>query len=489
MIISCSCGAKLKISDEKLSSVPVKVKCPRCGTLHAARRSESASEGLPAGRAGQGAAKPAAPAMPWFAAAAPADSGRPLVLIAHDSQAVAEMIAGVVTPAGMSTDHAPNGLEALKKAGSLKPQAMIIDVGLTGIYGFELCERLKGDPETSSIKIILLSSVYGLTSYKRAPETLYGADDYIEKHHIPDGLVPKLRTLLTGTKTAAARPAEQLADRGPAPQETPPATPSAPRARLVSRKGILQEAIPHPAQEPEQDLRGMLGPGEDFPLLEREPAQRDILSGTGTRNIPAPRPAAARTSPEPERDRSAPRTLPDASSFAEEVLAPPEERETASPSGTTELLPEEAPPEPEPDRSPAPAAARASAPAPSDDGAEAGRQETAAASDTAIEHAASLFRRDEFPAPQEELAAAPVDPAAIEKARRFARLIVSDIALYNQEAVAEGISKGTFYELLQEDITEGRAVYDKRVPDAIRTTGDYLQEAFDNFIASKKKRR
>ena len=46
-----------------------------------------------------------------------------------------------------------------------------------------------------------------------------------------------------------------------------------------------------------------------------------------------------------------------------------------------------------------------------------------------------------------------------------------------------------FYEILQDDITEGRAVYENRVPEAIRTTGDYLQEAFDNFIAAKKKLR
>jgi len=89
------------------------------------------------------------------------------------------MIQGVVKDAGLIVEHATDGLDALKKATALKPRVMIVDVGLTGIYGFELCERLKGDPETRSIKIILLSSVYGLTAYKRSPVTLYGADDYL----------------------------------------------------------------------------------------------------------------------------------------------------------------------------------------------------------------------------------------------------------------------------------------------------------------------
>ena len=72
---------------------------------------------------------------------------------------------------------------------------------------------------------------------------------------------------------------------------------------------------------------------------------------------------------------------------------------------------------------------------------------------------------------------------------RLARAIVSDIALYNQETVTEGITKGTFFELLKDDIAEGRALYEKRVPEAIRATEDFYQEAFDNFIAAKKKQR
>jgi len=101
----------------------------------------------------------------------------------------------------------------------------------------------------------------------------------------------------------------------------------------------------------------------------------------------------------------------------------------------------------------------------------------------------SFFEHEEYDAPARTMAKSAADPEQIEKARRFARLIVSDIALYNQDIVAEGLRKGTFFELLQDDITEGRSLYDKRVPEAIRTTKDYYQEAFDDFIAAKKKQR
>jgi hypothetical protein len=109
--------------------------------------------------------------------------------------------------------------------------------------------------------------------------------------------------------------------------------------------------------------------------------------------------------------------------------------------------------------------------------------------DESVKLDASFFEQDEYEAPAKVPAKVAVDAAEVEKAQRFARIVVSDIVLYNQEAVAEGIAKGTFYDLLKEDITEGRALYDKRVPEAIRASRDYFQEAFDNFIETKKKQR
>ena len=96
---------------------------------------------------------------------------------------------------------------------------------------------------------------------------------------------------------------------------------------------------------------------------------------------------------------------------------------------------------------------------------------------------ASIFQKEECDIPKVEAA----DPAAVEKARRFARIIVSDIALYNQEAVIEGLKNGTFFELLKGDIEEGRDIYNNRVPELIRGQKDYYQEAFDNFIRAAKK--
>jgi predicted Zn finger-like uncharacterized protein len=436
MIVTCTCGAKLKVSDDKLTAAGVRIRCPKCGTAHLARKSApAASEPI------------AEPAMPWFAPASsvasplqasaetvpvsapkasmprtvPAPSSS-LVLVAHDSKLVAEMVQGVVKEAGLTVVHATDGLDALKKASALKPKVMIVDVGLTGIYGFELCERLKGDPDTRNIKIILLSSVYGLTAYKRNPVTLYGADDFIEKHHIPDRLLPKLKQLLSGQPEAA------------------PASPPDPAA-----------AIDDASITPEQSAR---------------PTSARIAK-------PSPQAPEARfIAPEvPDVLPKVPVTLDTARKRASSQSSP---APGASPPKAEEPRVQQASPPPA-------VAAKTEPPKP--------EIRRPAMQDDSLKLDAFFFEQDEHELPVKELQKAVVDPEEVERARRFARLIVSDIALYNQEAVAEGIAKGTFYDLLNEDITEGRALYEKRVPETVRQSKDYFQEAFDNFIAAKKKQR
>jgi len=354
MIVPCECGAKLKIDDAKIGAQGIKVRCPRCGNILPVQKQTAAPVPVEA---------PKAPAAPPTGA---------LVLVAHDSEVVRDTICSILTDAGYTCDNAADGVEALKKCTENGPQAMVLDVGLPGIYGFELCERLKGSPETRGIKIILLSSVYDMRRYKRTPVSLYGADDYIEKHHIPDYLPAKLHKLLS--PEPAASPA--------------PAVPS------------LSE-LPEMAKPPARQFEPSLLRPEQFAQMEAEQRERE----------PSFSPAAAA--------KAAPK----------------------GGDGGGALIPE------------------------------------------SFSLDASIFQREECDIPRVN----EDDPEAVEKARRFARIIVSDIALYNQEAVAEGIRNGTFYELLKTDVDEGRELYEKRVPPAIKTRKDYYQEAFDNFIRAQEK--
>lgn len=73
-----------------------------------------------------------------------------------------------------------------------------------------------------------------------------------------------------------------------------------------------------------------------------------------------------------------------------------------------------------------------------------------------------------------------------EAARRLARIIVSDIVLYNKKKVEEGIRSNTFYQLLKEEIEEGRKHYESRVSPEVRKARDFFKEAFEDYIRKKK---
>lgn len=94
------------------------------------------------------------------------------------------------------------------------------------------------------------------------------------------------------------------------------------------------------------------------------------------------------------------------------------------------------------------------------------------------------------PEPKKEAPKAEPDnqvSAAHEKAKRLARLIVSEILLYNQAAVEEGIRNNTFMKVLAHDIQEARTLYAQRVPEEIRKGNTYLEQAFSELITRKKK--
>jgi response regulator RpfG family c-di-GMP phosphodiesterase len=92
---------------------------------------------------------------------------------------------------------------------AVRPRVAVVDVALEGLYAFEVVDKIRRRPGLENVKVLLLSSVYNKAAYKRFPSSLYGADDYIEKHHIPDDLVIKINRLLVD-----ATPATGMAENG-----------------------------------------------------------------------------------------------------------------------------------------------------------------------------------------------------------------------------------------------------------------------------------
>jgi DNA-binding response OmpR family regulator len=122
------------------------------------------------------------------------------VLIAHHSEEVSKQIGPVLIESGFRPIHAKNGNHAVHILEKHKPEAIIIDVALEKILSFQLIDQIRNDPRFQGIKIILVASVFNKSAYKSKPTSLYGADDYVEHHHILDLLPLKIRELL-GVKT------------------------------------------------------------------------------------------------------------------------------------------------------------------------------------------------------------------------------------------------------------------------------------------------
>jgi hypothetical protein len=80
-------------------------------------------------------------------------------------------------------------------------------------------------------------------------------------------------------------------------------------------------------------------------------------------------------------------------------------------------------------------------------------------------------------------AAAPADQKAHEDAKRFARLVVSEIKLYNEAKVAEGRRNRDLYERLKEDIERGRQMYSDRVQPHVRDHTNYFYDELVRILA------
>jgi len=89
-----------------------------------------------------------------------------------------------------------NGLDGIKAALDEQPDAILLDVGMPGIDGFEVCRRLKSDKRTLHIPIIVFS---GMVTDKQSMNTLkeYGAETVITKPLRKDDLISVFKTVLS----------------------------------------------------------------------------------------------------------------------------------------------------------------------------------------------------------------------------------------------------------------------------------------------------
>lgn len=81
---------------------------------------------------------------------------------------------------------------------------------------------------------------------------------------------------------------------------------------------------------------------------------------------------------------------------------------------------------------------------------------------------------------------APPAPSEFDEARRLARLILSDIIIYHAAKVEKAIRDNSFFEVLREEIDEGRQYYDSRIPLRVRCDTEIYMETLQQFVQMKR---
>jgi len=120
------------------------------------------------------------------------------ILVIEDDPASLRLMVYTLQHEGYQVITAANGLEGLRKALKEKPDLLILDVMLPGIDGFEVCHRLRAEPQTAHLPILMLSGKAQETD--KATGLKVGADDYITKPVTPSETASRVRTLLAQKK-------------------------------------------------------------------------------------------------------------------------------------------------------------------------------------------------------------------------------------------------------------------------------------------------
>jgi len=236
MIVTCpACTARFRFASEGHKGKCVRLRCSRCKDVFEVRVAV----------------------------------GSPHVLVAHSDQALCGTVCDLLENAGISNQVCHSGDAALAAMQRRVPDVVLADVALPGLYAFEVVDRVRQQPGLENVKVILLSSVYNKAAYKRRPESLYGADDYIEKHHLPDDLVNKVLSLSSGERPPAPRGAKSQDEQR---------TWDAVNERL--QQAERDEVVSDPELDIEQARRLARIVASDIALYNQDQVEEGIREGT-----------------------------------------------------------------------------------------------------------------------------------------------------------------------------------------------------------------
>lgn len=119
---------------------------------------------------------------------------RPFVIAADDNEDILGLVRSRLTKRGYEVEAVPNGQEALDAVARRRPDAIILDWMMPEVEGREVCARIKADPSTSDIPVIMLTARAAEGDVSEGFGS--GADEYLTKPFEIEELHETLQRLL-----------------------------------------------------------------------------------------------------------------------------------------------------------------------------------------------------------------------------------------------------------------------------------------------------
>lgn len=119
---------------------------------------------------------------------------RKKIMVVDDEESLVELVKAILKEEGYEVMAAMNGEECLDMLKTEKPDLILLDMMMPGMSGREVCEKIKGNPETKNLKIAFLTvakfSEIGKDSLKKM-----GVLDYITKPFDNDDLLRRVKKM------------------------------------------------------------------------------------------------------------------------------------------------------------------------------------------------------------------------------------------------------------------------------------------------------
>jgi two-component system cell cycle response regulator len=116
------------------------------------------------------------------------------VLIVDDNPQNVELLQAFLESLNVKITTATDGVDALEKVAANNPDLILLDVMMPRMSGFQVCKKLKSDPKTKDIQILMVTALNELGDIEQASEC--GTDDFVSKPVNKFELVTRVKSLL-----------------------------------------------------------------------------------------------------------------------------------------------------------------------------------------------------------------------------------------------------------------------------------------------------